>query len=245
MLHIRHTLLTEAQWKQTVTDKISLQKNSNKGTRVISKKKKTRSGKMLCFSRVFCQTDYYWYRNERNGRMERSEGQTQTAMQGADVCEGVHEVADWVFNVRVGLGFQLQHCQHVHFFCRALRYSAAHNTSVKMRFTLRTEAGAAPSAKTTLTLQHMEPANMTPTFGGKYHAGTVLPSEMNVLTPDHLILLIRPLTSASFGFPSTHKRILSHMSTLDQSLIRLQCFTFDCVWPIHLCAHLTERQLKN
>ena len=104
-----------------------------------------------------------------------------------------------------GLDFQLQPCQHFRSFRLTLRHSVAHRASGGMGFTLRTGAGFAPCAKTTLTLQHMEPANMTPALGGKQHAGTILsrlgPSEMNVLAPHRLILLIHPLTPARFGFP--------------------------------------------
>ncbi len=40
-----------------------------------------------------------------------------------------------------------------------------------------------------------------------------------------------------------HKHILSHMNPLDQSLINLQCFSFDCVWLMKAylpCVRLTE-----
>lgn len=83
-----------------------------------------------------------------------------------------------------------------------------------MGFTLRTGAGVAPRAKTTPTLQHMEPANMTPALGGKQHAGPILsrprPSEMNVLAPHRLILLIHPFTPARFRFPSSQTHFVTH-----------------------------------
>lgn len=101
----------------------------------------------------------------------------------------------------------------------------------RMGLSLRTGAGVAPRAKTTPTLQHMDPANMTPVLGREQHAGPILsrpgPSETNVLAPHRLISLIHPLTPARFGFPPPpHKHILSHMSPPDQSLINVQCFTF-------------------
>lgn len=135
-------------------------------------------------------------------------------MEGVDVCEGEHELADWVFSVRAGLGFLLQRCQHFHSFawlCVTLRPIHALG---RMGFALRTGAGVAPCAKTTLTLQHMEPANMTPVLGWKQHAGPILsrprPSEMNVLGPHRLILLIHAFTPARFGFPSSQTHFVTH-----------------------------------
>ncbi|KAJ4943916.1 hypothetical protein JOQ06_006409 [Pogonophryne albipinna] len=109
----------------------------------------------------------------------KSERGRRRAVEGADVCEGEHE-----------------HCQHFHSFRPSLR-----PTMGRMGFTLRTGAGVAPRAKTTPTLQHMDPANMTPALGREQHAGPILsrpgPSEMNVLAPHRLISLIHPLTPAS------------------------------------------------
>ncbi|KAF3834857.1 hypothetical protein F7725_027415 [Dissostichus mawsoni] len=99
----------------------------------------------------------------------KSERGRRRAVEGADVCEGEHE-----------------HCQHFHSFRPSLR-----PTMGRMGFTLRTGAGVAPRAKTTPTLQHMDPANMTPALGREQHAGPILsrpgPSEMNVLAPHRLI----------------------------------------------------------
>lgn len=50
------------------------------------------------------------------------------------------------------------------------------------------------------------------------------PSEMNVLAPLHLILLIRTFTPARFGFPSYQTR---HTWTRWISLINVKCFTSD------------------
>ena len=83
-----------------------------------------------------------------------------------------------------------------------------------MGFTLRTEAGVTSRAKTTPTLQHMDPANMTPALGEKQHAGPILsrprPSEVNVLAPHRLILLIHPFTPARFGFLSFQTKFVTH-----------------------------------
>lgn len=69
------------------------------------------------------------------------------------------------------------------------------------------------------------------------------PSEMNVLSPHHLISLSRSLSPAWFGFPPAHQNILSHMNPLDESLRNAQSFILDCVWPMEAylpCVHLTE-----
>lgn len=152
-------------------------------------------------------------------------------MEGVDVCEGEHEVAEWVFSVRVGLGFQLQHCQHFPSFAWL---SAAHRAQGRMGFALRTGAGVTPRAKTTPTLQHMKPENMTPVLSGKQHAGPILsrpgPSEMNVLAPHCLISLIHSLTLARFGFPSSQTHLVAH----EPSGSKPNKFTM-----LHFCLHLT------
>lgn len=55
---------------------------------------------------------------------------------------------------------------------------------------------------------------MTPALGGKQHAGPILsrprPSEMNVLAPHRLILLIHPFTPARFRFPSSQTHFVTH-----------------------------------
>lgn len=81
-------------------------------------------------------------------------------------CEGEHEVGERVFGVELGLGFQPQRCQHFRSLLLGLCRAAAHRGIGRTGFTLGTGAGVAPRAKTIPTLQHMEPANMTPSLGG-------------------------------------------------------------------------------
>lgn len=74
------------------------------------------------------------------------------------------------------------------------------------------------------------------------------PSEMNVLGPHHLILLIHSLSPGWFGFPPAHQDILSHMNPLDERLRNVQSFILDCVWPMEAylpCARLTELSTRE
>lgn len=163
---------------------------------------------------------------------------------GGAVCEG-HEVADWVFSVKLGLGFHPQHCQHFRSSCLGLHRSCVQQT------------GRGSSSEQELASAPCQNHFNFTTHGTCEHDTSTRwwiilsrpgPSEMNVLGPHHLISLIHSLSPAWFGFPPAHQNILSHMNPLDESLRNVQSFILYCVWPMEAylpCVHLTKISTRD
>lgn len=181
----------------------------------------------------------------RNTRKEWREWKQNTdiygggGVGGVTVCEG-HEVADWVFSVKLELGFHPQHCQHFRSSRPGLHLSSAQQTG--RGSSSEQELASAPCQNhfnftTHGTCEHDTGARQWIILS------RLGPSEMNVLSPHHLISLSHSLSPAWFGFPPAHQNILSHMNPLDESLRNAQSFILDCVWPMEAylpCVHLTE-----
>lgn len=131
----------------------------------------------------------------------------QTSMEGAD--EGEHEVAEWVFSVRVGLGFQLQHCQHFPFFAWLCSppYIGQDGVRPQNRSWRLPPCQNHSDFTTHETWKHDTGAQWKTACSILSRPG---PSEMNVLAPHRLILLIHTLTPARFGFPFSKTRFITH-----------------------------------
>lgn len=129
---------------------------------------------------------------------------------GTDVCEGEHEVAEWVFSVRVGLGFQLEHCQHFQSFARLCSPPCIGQDGVRPqnRSWRRPSCQNHSDFTTHETCEH----DTSPRWKTARRTNSVTARAIwnECSRPHRLILLIRSLSPARFGFPSSQTHFVTH-----------------------------------